>query len=497
MTTACNDAPAKHDLKHIELRGRTYHLRFRVPARYRAVDARVEISRSLRTRDRDEARRRRDAQLEDLRAHWVRLLESLPRQIEHRFDEVLSCATAHGHVYHGLGSLLERDVDQLVERLEAVRHEPADSLTVTALLGRAALPAVLVSALPNLRERHDLEDMRGRNDRQKRQRRAHFAAAARSFTTIIADLPVSDIGVEEAQAYVGYWQRRVDFHDVTVGHARKRVRAMKQLVHAYHERFRVPIDDRVNPFGAVRIHAPRRAKEEVRKPSLPSRWIKRRLIDGEGLEDLNGQASAMATILAETGLHLTELGDVPPEHVHLEAPVPHLWVKPVLDGPHAALLKTAYSKRPVALVGTSLDAMRRYPAGFSRYRGNGTFSGEVNGHLRDRGLFPAVTDGAGIRYSIGGLRHAFEDRTEAAGISNEHRAYLMGHSIPRVRGRAAYGTGPDLRMRALFQEMVAFPTATWTPRPHEVLWDEIDRLKKTLHFEFGSGVGAEVTPRAA
>ena len=63
-----------------------------------------------------------------------------------------------------------------------------------------------------------------------------------------------------------------------------------------------------------------------------------------------------------------------------------------------------------------------------------------------------------------------------ARIPNEERAYLMGHSIGRVRGRPVYGSDLDIRVRALLQEMITFETQDWKPRPVDQLWHEIDRL---------------------
>jgi hypothetical protein len=42
----------------LERRGRVYYMRIRVPARFAEVEPRVEINRSLRTRDESEARAR-------------------------------------------------------------------------------------------------------------------------------------------------------------------------------------------------------------------------------------------------------------------------------------------------------------------------------------------------------------------------------------------------------------------------------------------------------
>lgn len=158
--------------------------------------------------------------------------------------------------------------------------------------------------------------------------------------------------------------------------------------------------------------------------------------------------------------------------------IPHISLRIVLEGPDRRELKGQSSTRKVVLLGAALAAMKRNPEGFSGYRGKANYSGPVNGYLRDNALFPAAPAGETRRHVISGLRHSFEDRMIDAGIANEERAYLMGHSIGRVRGRPVYGTALDLPLRALFQEMASFPDEDWSPRPVQVLQAEVDRIMK-------------------
>ena len=65
---------------------------------------------------------------------------------------------------------------------------------------------------------------------------------------------------------------------------------------------------------------------------------------------------------------------------------------------------------------------------------------------------------------------------QARKISNEERAQLMGHSLHRIRGREVYGDETDLRIRALYAEMIAFPTESWSPRPYSELSRLIDAI---------------------
>ncbi|MEJ1999170.1 MAG: hypothetical protein P8X76_13775, partial [Maritimibacter sp.] len=54
----------------LELRGKSFYARFRVPARYAAVERRREINQSLKTHDRREARRRLEKMREQFNFEW-------------------------------------------------------------------------------------------------------------------------------------------------------------------------------------------------------------------------------------------------------------------------------------------------------------------------------------------------------------------------------------------------------------------------------------------
>ncbi|WP_159456773.1 hypothetical protein [Roseivivax jejudonensis] len=206
------------------------------------------------------------------------------------------------------------------------------------------------------------------------------------------------------------------------------------------------------------------------------------MIKQNGLSGLNDQARDIATISAECGCRQTEIIDLGPRDIHLDHDIPHVQLRLVTDGEHKRQIKNSVSKRPVVLLGAALECMRRHPNGFPRYRGKEGYSATVNAYMRENELFPKPEEGETRHYTIGCTRHTFENRMIHAKMSNEERAFLMGHSIGQVRNRPVYGSMPDLKMRAVFQEMVSFATVKWAPRPIAVLRDEVDRLASELGF---------------
>lgn len=88
----------------------------------------------------------------------------------------------------------------------------------------------------------------------------------------------------------------------------------------------------------------------------------------------------------------------------------------------------------------------------------------------------------GKGYTIKGLRHAFETRLRYAGVENQERAQLMGHSLQKLRGREVYGEETELQIRALFAEMIALPMSGWAPRSHDELNKIIDEILEAKGF---------------
>jgi hypothetical protein len=148
----------------------------------------------------------------------------------------------------------------------------------------------------------------------------------------------------------------------------------------------------------------------------------------------------------------------------------------VLEGEDKRELKMQSTSRAIVLQGPALEAMRRHPKGFTKYRGKASYSGDVNNYLRNNKLFPSLPEETTDRYVISGLRHSFEDRMDKASMTNEERAQLMGHSISKLRGRPVYGAKLELIMRSLLQELVGIEGDGWKPRPRAEIREEIDRL---------------------
>jgi len=285
-----------------------------------------------------------------------------------------------------------------------------------------------------------------------------------------------EITEDDARRYYNHWQARVNSGSISDDQAIKRLRYLRQMIDEFHDLAGTLPSQIFNPVAAFRIKpSPKKdkASNEGGKPALPVGWV-RDLASGKltaGLEV--DERVDVGIVIAETGCRQTEIVHIPPEDIVLDHPIPHLRIRYVEDGEHVRDIKNFASIRLVPLLGAALEAMRRHPDGFPRYRAKGSFSGDINNFMRDNGLFPARPEG-GKSYTFGGTRHTWEERGRAAGMTNEDRAFLLGHSVGKLRGRPVYGDGPELKIRALYAELVAFPTETWQPRTHAEVWSLIE-----------------------
>ncbi|MBK1634811.1 DUF6538 domain-containing protein [Rhodovulum adriaticum] len=474
----------------IERRGRVYYMRIRVPKRYAEVEPRREINRSLKTCDQTEARARFAVAIKALKADWeARLAREEDGSTTNAFSGAISLLEAWDMRYVPMQELVHGSITDLVTRIEKVVNSGVQSALVPAALGVLDYPKIKVSEMPAIVEELKAADIASKNANQLREWRNKYINAAKVFSEVCMDKPVCDITEADAMRFCKYWKARRDGGEVTTNHVNKRIRFMGQIVDAYYWKFDIPKSHRKNPFigQAIEKIAFDDRTNDGKKLALPVVWVSR-LVRGEMLEGLNDEARDITIIAADSGTRQSEIYNLPESDIHLDHPIPHILLQTVRDGEQKRQIKNTASFRPVVLLGASLEAMRRHPRGFPRYRGKGSYSGAVNKYFRENNYFPNPPEGlllpGGLeaKFSIGSTRHTFEDRMRFAKLTNEERAYLMGHSIGKVRGRPVYGSTPDLRLRALYQEMVSFPTDTWEPRPIEALRKEIDRLAKESGF---------------
>lgn len=442
--------------RYLKQRGRHYHYVRRVPARISHLDTRGTIEESLGTDSLDVARRIRDAVCEADEAYWRSLAEGVSDDaVTARWEAARARAKAMGISFRRIDDLVENaPLSELVERVRSVEGKtPADRRrTADAVLGGAPEPVLTVTkALAEYLKKIAPAELAGKSPKQVEDYKKLKRRAVNNFVDLVGNKPFWDITREDALAFSDWWQNRIMGQDGQrrmsgnsgnrdVGNMRKMWRGLAS---------REGRRDAVNPFDGLSFKDPRRLKQSP----LPftAKWIEGQLLQAPSYAStkahpraLNREAAAIFLTVLETGCRPSEICNLVPERIRLEGNIPHI----VVDFDEDRQVKTETSVRVIPLVGIALEVMRRFPSGFPRYRDKETtYSNTMMKHLRARDLLPSD------RHKVYSARHAFEDRLKEAGVGDEMRRLLMGHSIDRPE----YGSGGTLEYRLTLLEKIVLP----------------------------------------
>ncbi|QFT81938.1 Phage integrase family protein [Roseovarius sp. THAF27] len=479
-------------MKHLWKRGGTYWFRMRRPKRFEKVHPPAYLTQPLGTDSKSQAL----TLIPAIKQQWLaeleaRLAGSASTSSKEAYDATLALLKTHNLRPLPAEHLAQASIHDILDRLnQAERLDPSGtSNEFASFMGGIELPDTSVSTLAGKMDRILEPEVRAKNNRQRRVWSAKWLRSSKVFNESVGDKPIVEVTKNDAYSVRRYWQKIVETGRVETGYANKHLGYLKRMIDAFYAD--LEIDEFENPFDGVRIarKQPWESKQsESRKPEFSPLWIKETIIGSDAMSGLNEEARDIVIICAETGCREAEIFDLPENSILLDADVPHIWIRVEMpdhesdpQANHVSRdIKTGASIRRVPLLGAALDAMRRHPEGFPRFRGNANYYNTVNKYFRDNGLFPSA------QHTIGGLRHSYESRMRRLGIDNEERAQLMGHSLRKVRGREIYGDQTDLRLRALYAEMIAFPTSSWQPRSYDKLSSRIDEILEAEGFKLKS-----------
>lgn len=410
----------------VEKRGRWWYYFKRVPRRFEALESRASPIRiSLKTDSETEARRRAAVVEARLFAQWEALEAGVSGDDADRFAAAVRVAASRGFPYKTAAELAAGPIDDLVRRLEALVSGAtlAPPVEADALLGDVARPVFRLSDVVAAFEQDQAAELRAKSPDQVQRWRNPKAKAVANFVAVVGDKPLPDLTRDDARRFRDWWRERLAEKDQRGNTANKDINALSRMIGRLSELHELGVPD---IFARLRF----KEKDTGTRPPFSTKWIRDRLLAPGALDGLNGEARDALLVMVETGLRPGEIVNLLPGAIRLGDKVPHVVVEP--DGRE---VKSAAAARAVPLVGVALDAARRNPDGFPRYRDKGaSWSAAVNAFLRENALLESPDH---VAYS---LRHSFQDRLIAAEVPERVQAELMGHEIDRPR----YGAGATL-----------------------------------------------------
>ncbi|MEM7521407.1 MAG: site-specific integrase [Pseudomonadota bacterium] len=342
-----------------------------------------------------------------------------------------------GFGYMPAADLALAPLQQILERTRVVADEPASGRAALgdALFGAVDVGGLDVSGLFDHYKDLTQDRRRDMSDDQFRRWSNARTKAVGNWISAVGDVRVDAITRAQVLKFRAWWWGRVASGSVKAATANKdfsHLGAMLQVVLDLEG-----IEAR-NPFHGVRF-------EDDTDTGVPfSRaWIRDTLLAPGALDVLNDQARDVLLAFVNTGARPSELVDLRRDTIMLGHNIPHIIIAP----DKGRRLKTRHSARLVPLVGVSLEAMRRHPDGFPRYRGRATsWSNLVVPYLREHDLLELEGQSA---YS---LRHSFSDALQNQNCPDRTRKELMGHALEGIN----YGDGASLATKLEWVQKVAF-----------------------------------------
>ncbi|MGB6229797.1 MAG: DUF6538 domain-containing protein [Litorimonas sp.] len=428
--------------RFLRRRGEHWYYRRRVPKKYAPIDPRTFSKVALNTDSLSVARQRRDAMASADDAYWAsKLSEALLGDMDGdaalaKYQAARELARAKGFEFLALDTLVvDMPTEEIVARIKVIDRTPEKAKTQIAdvVLGGVEPPRVTVSQAMDLYlDRLALGSLAGKSDEQKRKWAIVKRRCVASFVDLCGDLPMDEIERKHARAYYDWWGKRIAGENGTKplrpNSANRDLGNLRTLYREYYTY--LGDEERPNPFRSLRFSD----TVEKRTPPFETEFIRTRILAPGMLDDLNDQARDIVYAMIETGCRPSEICNLLPENIRLDCEVPHI----KLRATSGRQLKTKASARDIPLVGVSLDALRRHPEGFPRYRDKSdALSQLLMKAFKARKLLP--TD----QHRIYSLRHSFEDRMLEAGLDYGLRCLLMGHKNTRPQ----YGDGGSLAHR--------------------------------------------------
>ena len=416
-----------------------WYLMRRVPTEFAQLDKRnpVRISTEIAVVDDPRGIRAREVILHinsQLEVYWKGLRDGQSAEQRIRFDAAQARARALGLTYKPASDMT--DVDEILRRVAVlVREQALDEPTQTAaILGGEPVPRIMVSELVKEYEEIQQTALRAKSPKQLHKWRLPKLRAMNNFLDVLKeDRALIDLTREDAIKFRLWWESRIVKESLDIDTANKdlgHISIMMGTIDLYKQLGIQPI------FARLRIPG----SKTKQRAAFTTEWLQTKIFAEGAMTALNAQARHIALLVPLLGMRPSEVANLRPESILLDAPIPHVKITPI-----ERELKTDASIRDIPLVGSALAIMRKNPVGFPRYRDNeDSLSALVNDYLDTHGLLPTA------KHSLYSGRHNFEDRLTDVEAPEKLVATLMGHKWHRPK----YGAGPTLEQKARWLALI-------------------------------------------
>lgn len=433
------------------LKGNFYYRR-RVPVELRDVDERGHtVKISLKTSSLGRAREFRDAYEKADDELWASMLGGADQAAaKARYLAAVKMAKAMGFSYRPAHEIASEDFYSIIKRVQAAVQGGAVPLPVVkAVVGVVDPPSVSIEdAFKVYEEEITPHQLAGKSAGQRAKWLSVKKGSKDHFVSVVGNINIDDIARDDARKYYNWWMERIapkegrPTHTPDIGN--RRLGDMRVLYREYFAHMKQ--EDRVNPFDGLRFKD--KAKRRRKRHPFSMKWISEKILKPGALAGLNDMARAVLLIMIDIGARPSEICNLTPDRINLQGNIPYIKIEPDDDPDDPREVKTENSIRVVPVTGMALEALRKFPKGFPRYRDKeGNLSAAINKYMVENGLRESA------KTTVYSFRHSFEDRMKNVKVDEEVRKILMGHSIDRPE----YGEGGSLALKLEAMQAAAMP----------------------------------------
>ena len=414
-------------------RGGIWYLVRRIPKEYQQLDKRRFAKVSTGIYVADDPRGARAARvLVDLNMRleedWADLAAGRDPRARRALERAQYVASAYGVAYQPAAELGAGPFSEIMRRLDLLEEaKGGDALTADALFGGVERPGMRVSELVEAYEQAQSAALSGHSPNQLKQWRSHKLRAARTAISIFGDKSLLALTRDDGLAFRRHFQRRITAGEMTIKTANIEISHLTKMLRTVdmERAMGIPLE----AFANLRFEGSR----DGRRPPFSVDHIRDVLLAEGALSGLNEEARRVVYVMVDTGMRPVEIVNLLPQHIRLDAEVPHVAVLG-----EERRLKTFVSERTMPLVGCALAALKLQPEGFPTYRDrNDVLCREINAYLADNGLRPTP------EHSLYGLRHSFEDRLTALDPPDKIIGRLMCQSARKFDPSSACNADPS------------------------------------------------------
>jgi hypothetical protein len=374
----------------------------------------------------------------DLTNYWKGLGDGSAAEALIRFEAAQKRARQLALPYRTAQELADGPLDEILRRVQVLidRNALDVELDVAAIAGGEPRPALLLSQLVDAFAQIKEFALTGMSASQLHRWRLPKDRAVANLSKVLGgDREANSIVLPEAIKFQAWLRDQIRAGTLQVQSANKQIGHLDNMLRTVERTHQLGIRP---VFAAMRIEG---AVGGTRSP-FTTEWIGEVILKPGALDGLNPEARAIVYLVLNHGFRPAEVANLLPHRVVLNAPVPHVQIRPDLRK-----LKTPWSERDMPLLGVSLWIMRQFPEGFPRYRDKeDSLSAAVNKFFDQHRLLPTE------KHTLYSFRHSFEDRMTAAEVPEKVAVALMGHKYDRPK----YGDGPSLEQKLRWLRRISF-----------------------------------------